>query len=78
MLWRSSLFCGLGCKGERQLQSRDVSLRSAGKVTACRGMFSFDTKREPEKCQRFRRAGSTKKGLLAPFNPKEVGYTGKN
>lgn len=41
-------------------------------------MFSFATKREPEKCQRFRRAGATKKGLLAPFNPKEVGYTGKN
>ena len=44
----------------------------------CPGMFSFDTKREPEKCQRFRRAGATKKGLLAPFNPKGVGYTGKN
>ena len=42
------------------------------------GMFSFDTKREPEKCQRFRRAGATKKGLLAPFNPKAEGYTGKN
>ena len=28
--------------------------------------------------QRFRCAGATKKGLLAPFNPKEVGYTGKN
>jgi hypothetical protein len=28
--------------------------------------------------QRFRRAGATKKGLLAPFNPKEVGSTGKN
>ena len=41
-------------------------------------MFSFDTKREPEKCQRFRRAGATKKGLLAPFNPKGVGCTGKN
>ncbi len=40
-------------------------------------MFSFDTKREPEKCQRFRRAGATKKGLLAPFNPKGVGCTGK-
>ena len=40
-------------------------------------MFSFDTKREPEKCQRFRRAGATKKGLLAPFNPKEEGYTEK-
>ena len=36
-------------------------------------MFSFDTKREPEKCQRFRRAGATKKGLLAPFNPKAEG-----
>ena len=42
------------------------------------GMFSFDTKREPEKCQRFRRAGATKKGLLAPFNPKAEGYTEKN
>ena len=41
-------------------------------------MFSFDTKREPEKCQRFRRAGATKKGLLAPFNPKAEGCTGKN
>ena len=40
-------------------------------------MFSFDTKREPEKCQRFRRAGATKKGLLAPFNPEEVGCTEK-
>ncbi|MBD8952128.1 MAG: hypothetical protein EGR85_06230 [Subdoligranulum sp.] len=28
--------------------------------------------------QRFRRAGATKKGLLAPFNPKEEGCTGKN
>ena len=27
-------------------------------------------KREPEKHQRFRRAGSTRKGLLAPFDPK--------
>ena len=26
-----------------------ASLRSAGEVFACRGMFSFDTKREPEK-----------------------------
>ena len=33
-------------------------------------MFFFDTK-EHRKCQRFRRAGATKKGLLAPFNPKE-------
>ena len=33
-------------------------------------MFSFDTKREPEKCQRFRRAGATKKGLLALLTPK--------
>ena len=53
-------------------------LRIAGSETTAGGMFSFDTKREPEKCQRFRRAGATKKGLLAPFNPKEVGYTGKN
>ena len=52
-----------------------VQRRSAGAGGYIRGMFSFDTKREPEKCQRFRRAGSTKKGLLAPFNPKEVGYT---
>jgi len=36
-------------------------------------LFSFGTKREPEKCQRFRRAGPTRKGLLAPFNPKEDG-----
>ncbi|CBL01425.1 hypothetical protein FPR_10960 [Faecalibacterium prausnitzii SL3/3] len=41
-------------------------------------MFSFGGKREPENHQRFRRAGATKKGLLAPFNPKEEGYTGKN
>ena len=27
-------------------------------------------KREPEKHQRFRRAGSTRKGLLAPFRPR--------
>ena len=47
-------------------------------MSARRGMFSFDTKREPEKCQRFRRAGATKKGLLAPFNPKAEGCTGKN
>ncbi|RAW53217.1 hypothetical protein C4N26_11665 [Faecalibacterium prausnitzii] len=33
-------------------------------------MFSFDVKREPEKHQRFRRAGSTRKGLLAPFRPR--------
>ena len=69
-----------------------------------RGLFSFGTKREPErtavpgghespsgafkpqtglrsKCRvfsaararRFRRAGPTRKGLLAPFNPKEDG-----
>ena len=28
-------------------------------AAAGRGLFSFGTKREPEKCQRFRRAGST-------------------
>ena len=43
------------------------------RAAAGRGLFSFDTKREPEKCQRFRRAGPTRKGLLAPFNPKEDG-----
>ena len=42
-------------------------------LAAGRGLFSFGTKREPEKCQRFRRAGPTRKGLLAPFNPKEDG-----
>ncbi len=43
-----------------------------------RGMFSFATKREPEKCQRFRRAGPTRKGLLAPFRPQRGSRTGKN
>ena len=42
-------------------------------AAAGRGLFSFGTKREPEKCQRFRRAGPTRKGLFAPFNPKEDG-----
>ena len=50
--------------------ARARRFRRAG---AGRGLFSFDTKREPEKCQRFRRAGPTRKGLLAPFNPKEDG-----
>ena len=81
--------------------ARARRFRCAG---AGRGLFSFDTKREPErtavpgghespsgafkpqtglrsKCrvfsaaraQRFRRAGPTRKGLLAPFNPKEDG-----
>jgi hypothetical protein len=31
--------------------------------------FSFGCKREPENNQRFQRAGSMKKGLLAPFRP---------
>ena len=43
------------------------------RAAAGRSLFSFGTKREPEKCQRFRRAGPTRKGLLAPFNPKEDG-----
>ena len=47
--------------------ARARRFRGAG---AGRGLFSFGTKREPEKCQRFRRAGPTRKGLLAPFNPK--------
>ena len=50
--------------------ARARRFRRAG---AGRGLFSFGTKREPEKCQRFRRAGPTRKGLLAPFNPKEDG-----
>ena len=81
--------------------ARAQRFRRAG---AGRGLFSFGTKREPErtavpgghespsgafkpqtglqsKCrvfsaarsQRFRRAGPTRKGLLAPFNPKEDG-----
>ncbi len=37
------------------------------------GCSLLTRKREPEKCQRFRRAGATKKGLLAPFNPKGEG-----
>ena len=41
-------------------------------------MFSFGTKREPEKCQRFRRAGSTNQGLLALDNPKEDVKTEKS
>ena len=40
-------------------------------------MFSFATKREPEKCQRFRRAESTNQGLLALDNPKEEGSSRK-
>jgi len=34
-------------------------------------------KREPEKHQRFRRAGSTRKGLLAPFRPRRGCRNGK-
>ena len=34
-------------------------------------------KREPEKHQRFRRAGSTRKGLLAPFRPRRGSRSGK-
>ncbi|RAW55234.1 hypothetical protein C4N26_04560 [Faecalibacterium prausnitzii] len=40
-------------------------------------MFSFDVKREPENHQRFRRAGSTRKGLLAPFRPRRGCRNGK-
>ena len=39
-------------------------------AAAGRSLFSFGTKREPEKCQRFRRAGPTNQGLLALDNPK--------
>ena len=41
------------------------------------GIFSFDVKRESENHQRFRRAGSTRKGLLAPFRPQRRGRNGK-
>ena len=48
-----------------------ISLLCAGQsVFSLRLMFSFDVKREPENHQRFRRAGSTRKGLLAPFRPR--------
>ena len=40
-------------------------------------MFSFGVKREPENHQRFRRAGSTRKGLLAPFRPRRSCRNGK-
>nr|DAJ21152.1 MAG TPA: hypothetical protein [Siphoviridae sp. ctJbC4] len=40
-------------------------------------MFSFGVKREPENHQRFRRAGSTRKGLLAPFRPQRRSRNGK-
>jgi hypothetical protein len=42
-----------------------------------RVMFSFAAKREPENHQRFRRAGSTRKGLLAPFRPQRRSRNGK-
>nr|DAQ19715.1 MAG TPA: hypothetical protein [Caudoviricetes sp.] len=34
-------------------------------------------KREPENHQRFRRAGPTRKGRLAPFRPRRRGRNGK-
>ena len=61
-----------------QFDKKRPSAHKGGAGGGSPWMFSFDTKREPEKCQRFRRAGATKKGLLAPFNPKEEGYTEKN
>ena len=41
-------------------------------------MFSFDTKRDTESASDFDALEPRKKGLLAPFNPKGVGCTGKN
>ena len=41
-------------------------------------MFSFGCKREPENNQRFQRAGSMKKGLLALDNPKAERLHTKN
>ena len=55
-----------------------ISLLCAGQSAfALRLMFSFDVKREPENHQRFRRAGSTRKGLLAPFRPRRGSRSGK-
>ena len=48
---------------------------SVGGIT--KNMFSFGVKREPENHQRFRRAGSTRKGLLAPFRPQRGSQNGK-
>ena len=48
-----------------------AKLFSTGLCSKC---CAFSTAR----LQRFRCAGATKKGLHAPFNPKAVGYTGKN
>ena len=55
-----------------------ISLLCAGQSAfSLRLMFSFDVKREPENHQRFRRAGSTRKGLLAPFRPRRSCRNGK-
>ena len=55
-----------------------ISLLCAGQSAfSLRLMFSFDVKREPENHQRFRRAGSTRKGLLAPFRPRRGSRNGK-
>ena len=49
-----------------------------GKIAFALGLSSLlRAKREPEKHQRFRRAGSTRKGLLAPFRPQRRSRNGK-
>ena len=49
-----------------------------GKIAFALGLSSLlRAKREPEKHQRFRRAGSTRKGLLAPFRPQRGCRNGK-
>ena len=55
---------------ENQKSTSVVRLCAGPSALALRLMFSFDVKREPENHQRFRRAGSTRKGLLAPFRPR--------
>ena len=55
-----------------------ISLLRAGQsALSLSGIFSFDVKRESENHQRFRRAGSTRKGLLAPFRPQRRSRNGK-
>ena len=53
------------------------ALRAGQSTFALRLMFSFGVKREPENHQRLRRAGSTRKGLLAPFRPQRRSRNGK-
>ena len=71
--WWRKLKQGTGVKGIFW----DPALREGLGDIAIRSMFSFAAKREPENHQRFRRAGSTRKGLLAPFRPQRRSRNGK-